>query len=148
MKLSVKQDTDLLWNVVGCLAANIIFTWLHYDFFTRHIVHRHPQLFIGIIFTASLLLTLFSLRLRLFMPIKLLLNSLLASEIAIFSVFFINYYYSPYKQFPTPLVDYLVAFAITALYVLLWFGPIIFIIGLIYGISIYIQNKRQQIKPV
>lgn len=148
MKFSVKQDTYLLWNLVGCLTANIVFTWLHYDFFTRHIVHRHPQLFIGILFTSSLLLMLASLWLKLFMPLKLLLNTFLASEIAIFSVFFIDAYYSPAKQFPTPIVDYLAVFAITALYVLLWFGPIILMIGLIYCISIYMQNRKQQTKPV
>lgn len=146
MKLSVKQDTHLLWNLVGCLTANIIFTWLHYSFFTRHIVYRHPQLFIGIIFTASLLLMLASLRLKLFMPLKLLLCSFLASEIAIFSVFFVDAYYGPYKYAPTPIIEYLFAFAITAVYVLLWFGPIIFVISLIYGTSIYFQTRRQHIK--
>ncbi len=90
MKLTHSIDQDIKFNLIFSILSYILVCFFSYKFFTRHIAHQHPQLLFLLLLIFLLFITYKLRKLKLFIPIKVMIAMVISFTISIIIVFFLT----------------------------------------------------------
>lgn len=96
LKPYLAVDLDLRWNIVFAVMQNAFIAGLGFEFLNAHFNRNHPAVFFGSLLLCSLVFILAMKNLKLFIPIKVTLATLLGFAV---TMNIISYLYYPAAPF-------------------------------------------------
>ncbi len=144
LKLSIQEDQQWAWNLSFTLGASLLLLTYHYGLITRTIAGTYTSQFVGLVIILSLALAVASLRVKLFLPLKILLNLDISCSIGIVVVGCLKTCrYIPADK-PIPFMNILDLFGFSLLGGLIYIAPIAIATTALYAVSINLSRRYQR----